>query len=69
MWITNGGFAHIFIVFSKIDDDKKLTAFIVEKEFPGITIGEEEKKMGIKGSSTVQVFFSDCIVPKENLLG
>ena len=69
MWITNGGFAHIFIVFAKIDDDKKLTAFIVEKEFPGISIGEEEKKMGIKGSSTVQVFFSECMVPKENLLG
>lgn len=69
MWITNGGFADIFIVFAKINDDKKLSAFIIEKEFSGISIGEEEKKMGIKGSSTVQVFFSDCMVPKENLLG
>ena len=69
MWITNGGFAQIFIVFAKIDDDKKLSAFIIEKEFSGISLGEEEKKMGIKGSSTVQVFFTDCMVPKENLLG
>ena len=69
MWITNGGFAHIFIVFAKIDTDDKLSAFIVEKEFNGITLGEEEKKMGIKGSSTIQVFFNDCLVPIENLLG
>jgi alkylation response protein AidB-like acyl-CoA dehydrogenase len=69
MWITNGGFADIFIVFAKIDTDDKLSAFIVEKEFNGITLGEEEKKMGIKGSSTIQVFFNDCLVPKENLLG
>ena len=69
MWITNGGFAHIFIVFAKIDTDDKLSAFIVEKEFNGITLGDEEKKMGIKGSSTIQVFFNDCLVPKENLLG
>jgi alkylation response protein AidB-like acyl-CoA dehydrogenase len=69
MWITNGGFADIFIVFAKIDDDKNLSAFIVEKAFGGITLGEEEKKMGIKGSSTIQVFFNDCEVPKENLLG
>ncbi|MFQ3268382.1 MAG: alkylation response protein AidB-like acyl-CoA dehydrogenase [Flavobacteriales bacterium] len=69
MWITNGGFADIFIVFAKIDDDKNLSAFIVEKEFGGITLGEEERKMGIKGSSTIQVFFNDCEVPKENLLG
>jgi len=69
MWITNGGFADIFIVFAKIDDDKNLSAFIVEKTFGGITLGEEEKKMGIKGSSTIQVFFNDCEVPKENLLG
>ena len=68
MWITNGGFADLFIVFAKIDDDEKLSAFIVEKEFGGITLGAEEKKMGIKGSSTVQVFFNDCPVPKENLL-
>lgn len=68
MWITNGGFADLFIVFAKIDDDKKLSAFIVEKAFGGITLGAEEKKMGIKGSSTVQVFFNDCPVPVENML-
>ncbi|MEO0470003.1 MAG: acyl-CoA dehydrogenase family protein [Bacteroidota bacterium] len=69
MWITNSGFADLFIVFAKIDEDKYLSAFIVEKEFGGITLGEEEKKMGIKGSSTRQVFFSDVKVPVENLLG
>ncbi len=68
MWITNGGFADILIVFAKIDNDKNLTAFIVEKGFGGITMNEEEKKMGIKGSSTRQVFFNDCKVPVENLL-
>ena len=68
MWITNGGFADVFIVFAKIDDDKKLSAFIVEKEFGGITLNPEEKKMGIKGSSTRQIFFNDCKVPVENLL-
>lgn len=68
MWITNGGFADIFIVFAKIDDDKNLSAFIVEKSFGGITMNPEEHKLGIKGSSTRQVFFNDCPVPKENLL-
>lgn len=68
MWITNGGFADIFIVFAKIEDDKNLTAFIVEKGFGGITMNEEEHKMGIKGSSTRQVFFNDCKVPVENML-
>ncbi|MBK7148115.1 MAG: acyl-CoA dehydrogenase family protein [Bacteroidetes bacterium] len=68
MWITNGGFADIFIVFAKIEDDKDLSAFIVEKAFGGITLGKEEKKLGIKGSSTVQVFFNNCPVPAENLL-
>ena len=68
MWITNGGFADIFIVFAKIDDDKNLSAFIVEKGFGGITMNPEEHKMGIKGSSTRQVFFNDCAVPTENLL-
>jgi alkylation response protein AidB-like acyl-CoA dehydrogenase len=68
MWITNGGFADVFIVFAKIADDKNLTAFIVEKEFGGITMNEEERKMGIKGSSTRQIFFNDCPVPVENLL-
>lgn len=68
MWITNGGFADIFIVFAKIDDDKNLSALIVEKAFGGITMNPEEHKMGIKGSSTRQVFFNDCPVPVENLL-
>lgn len=68
MWITNGGFADIFIVFAKIEDDKNLTAFIVEKEFGGITMNPEEHKMGIKGSSTRQIFFNDCVVPVENML-
>ncbi len=68
MWITNGGFADIFIVFAKIDDDENLTAFIVEKAFGGITMNPEEHKMGIKGSSTRQVFFNDCPVPVENML-
>ncbi len=68
MWISNGGFADLFIVFAKIDNDKNLTAFIVEKEFGGITMNDEERKMGIKGSSTRQVFFNDCKVPVENML-
>ncbi len=68
MWITNGGFADLFIVFAKIDEDKNLSAFIVEKGFGGITMNPEENKMGIKGSSTRQVFFNDCLVPVENLL-
>lgn len=69
MWITNSGFAEIFIVFAKIEDDEKLSAFIIEKSFGGITLGEEEKKLGIKGSSTRQVYFENCPVPMENLLG
>ncbi len=68
MWITNAGFADIFIVFAKIDNDENLSAFIVEKEFGGITLNPEEHKLGIKGSSTRQVFFTDCKVPVENLL-
>jgi len=68
MWITNGGFADVYTVFAKIDDDENLSAFIVERHFPGLSLNEEEKKMGIKGSSTVQVFFNDCQVPVENLL-
>lgn len=68
MWITNGGFADVFTVFAKIDDDKNLSAFIVEKSFGGISLNPEEHKMGIKGSSTRQVFFNDCKVPIENLL-
>lgn len=69
MWITNSGFADIFLVFAKVEDDKNLSAFIVEKEFGGITLGEEERKMGIKGSSTRQVFFTDVRLPAENMLG
>lgn len=68
MWITNGGFADVYIVFAKIDDDKNLTAFIVDRSFGGITMNEEEKKMGIKGSSTRQIFFNECKVPVENML-
>ncbi|MEO0310980.1 MAG: hypothetical protein RIQ89_637 [Bacteroidota bacterium] len=69
MWITNGGFADVYIVFAKIDNDENLSAFIVEKDFGGITLNPEEHKMGIKGSSTRQVFFNDCKVPVENQLG
>ncbi|MCX7955271.1 MAG: acyl-CoA dehydrogenase family protein [Bacteroidales bacterium] len=69
MWITNGGFADVFTVFAKIENDKILSAFVVERTFPGISFGAEENKMGIKGSSTVQIFFNDCQVPVENLLG
>jgi len=68
MWITNGGFADVFIVFAKIGEDKNLTAFIVEKSFGGITMNEPEHKMGIKGSDTRQIFFNDCRVPAENML-
>ncbi len=69
MWITNGGFADVFTVFAKIDNDRVLSAFIVEKSFSGISFNPEEKKMGIKGSSTRQIFFNDCKVPVENMLG
>jgi alkylation response protein AidB-like acyl-CoA dehydrogenase len=67
-WITNGGFADIYTVFAKIDGEK-FTAFIIERGFNGFTQGAEEHKMGIKGSSTVQLFFQDCEVPVENVLG
>ena len=67
-WITNGGFADVFTVFAKVDAEK-FTAFIVEKDFEGFTRGPEEHKMGIKGSSTVQLYFQDCKVPVENVLG
>jgi alkylation response protein AidB-like acyl-CoA dehydrogenase len=67
-WITNGGFADVYTVFAKVDGDK-FTAFIVERGFEGFTQGPEEHKMGIKGSSTVQLYFQDCKVPVENLLG
>jgi alkylation response protein AidB-like acyl-CoA dehydrogenase len=67
-WITNGGFADVFTVFAKVDGEK-FTAFIVERNFEGFTRGPEEHKMGIKGSSTVQLYFQDCKVPVENVLG
>lgn len=69
MWITNAGFADVMTVFAKIDNDRVLSAFIVERSFEGITINPEEKKMGIKGSSTCQIFFNDVKVPVENMLG
>jgi alkylation response protein AidB-like acyl-CoA dehydrogenase len=69
MWITNGGFADVLTVFAKVDNDKILSAFFVERNYPGITFGAEEHKMGIKGSSTVQIFFNDCLVPVENMIG
>jgi alkylation response protein AidB-like acyl-CoA dehydrogenase len=68
MWITNAGFADIFIVFAKVDGEK-FTAFIVEKTFPGFSVGSEEKKLGIRGSSTCPLILNDCQVPVENLLG
>jgi alkylation response protein AidB-like acyl-CoA dehydrogenase len=68
MWITNAGFADVFTVFAKIEDDENLTAFLLHKDMPGITLNSEEKKMGIKGSSTRQVFFNDVLVPIENML-
>lgn len=67
-WITNGGFAEVYTVFAKVDGDK-FTGFIVERGFEGFTQGPEEHKMGIKGSSTVQLYFQDCKVPVENVLG
>jgi alkylation response protein AidB-like acyl-CoA dehydrogenase len=67
-WISNGGFADVFTVFAKVDGNK-FTGFIVEKNFEGFTRGEEEHKIGLKGSSTVQLFFQDCKVPVENVLG
>src|SRR4030043_2489879 len=69
MWITNAGFADIQIVFAKIDNDRVLSAFIVERDFPGVMVNPDEHKMGIKGSSTAQIFYNDVKVPVENLLG
>ncbi|MCB0804458.1 MAG: acyl-CoA dehydrogenase family protein [Bacteroidales bacterium] len=69
MWITNGGFADVLTVFAKIDNDRVHSAFIVESDWEGVIINPEERKMGIKGSSTVQIFFNDVKVPVENLLG
>ena len=68
MWITNGGKAGLFTVFAKIGGEK-FSAFLVERGFPGLSNGAEEKKMGIKGSSTTPIFFDNVPVPVENLLG
>lgn len=72
VFITNGGVAETFVVFAMTDKaagNRGISAFIVEKSFPGFSIGREEKKMGIRGSSTTELIMEDCIVPKENLLG
>ena len=72
IFITNAGFAHVFVIFAMTDKslgNKGISAFIVEKDFPGFKVGTHEKKMGIRGSSTCELVFEDCIVPKENLLG
>jgi alkylation response protein AidB-like acyl-CoA dehydrogenase len=69
IWITNGGVANLYIVFAKIDDDKNLSAFLVEATQEGVKAGAEEEKMGIKGSSTCQMYFDNVKVPVENMLG
>ena len=69
MWISNAGFADVFIVFARIEDDKNITGFILEKGMEGITLGEEEHKLGLHSSSTRQVFFNEVKVPVESLLG
>ena len=77
IWISNGGIAEIFTVFAQTPaiDEKtgqaqtKMTAFVVERKFGGVTHGAPEKKMGIKGSNTAEVYFEDCKVPVENVLG
>ena len=68
MWITNGGFADVYVIFAKVDGEH-FSAFIVDRKFPGFQSGAEEKKMGIRGSSTTPIILNDCRVPKENLLG
>ena len=69
MWISNAGYADVFIVFARIEDDKYITGFIVEKGTEGLTLGEEEQKMGIHASSTRQVFFNNVTIPVDHLLG
>ncbi len=69
MWITNAGFCDTQVVFAKIDNDRVLSAFIVESNWPGVVIGPDEHKMGIKGSSTAQIYYNDVKVPVENLIG
>lgn len=69
MWITNGGFCDTQVVFAKIDTDRILSAFIVESNWPGVVVGPDEHKMGIKGSSTTQIYYNDVKVPVENMIG
>ena len=69
MWISNGGFADIFIIFARIEDDRFITGFILDKTMPGLTLGAEEPKLGLHSSSTRMVFLEDVKVPAENLLG
>lgn len=69
MWITNANFADIQTVFAKVDNDRILSAFIVERNWPGVMVNPDEKKMGIKGSSTAQIFYNDVKVPVENMIG
>jgi alkylation response protein AidB-like acyl-CoA dehydrogenase len=69
MWITNGGFCDTQVVFAKIDNDRILSAFIVESDWDGVVIGPDEVKMGIKGSSTTQIYYNDVKVPVENMIG
>lgn len=69
MWITNGGFCDTQVVFAKVDNDRILSAFIVESSWPGVVIGPDEHKMGIKGSSTTQIYYNDVKVPVENMIG
>ena len=68
MWISNSGFANVFVVFAKIDGEK-FSAFIIERDTPGLAVGAEEHKLGIRGSSTCPLVLTDCRVPVENLLG
>lgn len=69
MWITNAGFCDTQVVFAKVENDRVLSAFIVESSWPGVVIGPDEHKMGIKGSSTAQIYYNDVKVPVENMLG
>ena len=72
IFITNAGFANVFVVFAMTNKElgtKGISAFIVERDFPGFKVGSHEKKMGIRGSSTCELVFEDCVIPKENLLG
>ncbi len=72
IFITNANYAHVFVVFAMTDKskgNKGISAFIVEKDFPGFSIGKKERKLGIRGSATAELIFENCIVPKENLLG